>query len=122
MTNSPFRFGPLALTDVLTTNLLNPPTTTGGVNAGSLVTYIILRHIRWVNKTSLPHNFSHWLGASAGNVAGTEIFGIGLVVEANKAYDWTGYLKIKTTDFLVGGADANAAITIEGEGEMGVLI
>jgi len=42
MTNKAFRFGPIALTTTLTTNLLNPATATGGVNAGSSSQYIIL--------------------------------------------------------------------------------
>lgn len=120
MQNTPFRFGPIALTNTLTTNLLNPPTTTGGVNAGTPNTYILLTHIRWVNKTAGPVTFSHWLGATGGNVAGTEVLGQGKSVAANDVYDWYGRLKIKVADFLVGGASANTSLSIEGEGEMGV--
>lgn len=120
MQNTPFRFGPIALTNTLTTNLLNPPTTTGGVNAGTPNPYILLTHIRWVNKTAGPVTFSHWLGATGGNVAGTEVLGQGKSVAANDVYDWYGRLKIKVADFLVGGASANTSLSIEGEGEMGV--
>lgn len=117
---SPFRFGPVILSATLTTNILNPPTTTGGVGAGTPNAYILLKHVRWVNKTALSATFSHWLGATGGNVAGTEIFGIGKVVLANDSYDWYGNLKIKVADFLVGGSGTAASITIEGEGEIGV--
>ena len=120
MTNKPFRFGPLALTSTLTTNILNPNTTSGGVNSGSSGLYIILRKIRILNKTSVAHNFSFWLGATGANAAGTEIIGTGKNIPANDAYDWTGYLRLDVSDFLVGGADANTALTIEGEGEIGV--
>jgi hypothetical protein len=122
MTNSPFRFGPIALTATLTTNLLNPPTTTGGTNGGTPNTYILLKHVRWVNKTAGPVTVSHYLGATGGNVAGTEVFGIGLSIAANSYLDWYGSLKIKTADFLVGGASAGTSITMQGEGEMGVEI
>jgi len=122
MQNSPFRFGPVELSTVLTTNILNPPTTTGGVGAGTPNAYIILKHIRWVNKTALPATFSHWLGASAANAVGSEVIGIGFPVAANSAYDWFGYLKIKSTEFLVGGSGTAASLTIEGEGEIGVEI
>ena len=122
MQNSPFRFGPVTLSTTLTTNILNPPTLTGGVGAGTPNAYIILRHIRWVNRTGSNATFSHWLGATNANAAGTEVFGIGQEVVANKSYDWVGYLKIKVADFLVGGSNTAAALTIEGEGEIGVEI
>lgn len=120
MTNKAFRFGPLALTSTLTTNILNPATLTGGVNSGSGGLYIILRKIRILNKTAVPHNFSLWLGATGANAAGTEVIGTGKNIPANDAYDWQGYLRLDTADFLVGGADANTALTMEGEGEIGV--
>jgi len=120
MTNKAFRFGPIALTTTLTTNLLNPATATGGVNAGSSSQYIILRHIRWLNKTAGAVTFSHWLGATGGNVAGTEVLGQGKSVPANDYIDWYGYLRIDAADFLVGGASALTSLSMEGEGEIGV--
>lgn len=118
--NKAFRFGPIALTNTLTTNLLNPPTATGGTNGGSSAQYIILRHIRWVNKTAGAVTFSHWLGATGGNTAGTEVLGQGKSIPANDVYDWYGYLRIDSADFLVGGASANTSLSMEGEGEIGV--
>jgi hypothetical protein len=123
MQNAPFRFGPIALSATLTTNILNPGTTTGGVASTSAPydkLYIILTHIRVVNKTAGPVTFSLWLGATGGNVAGTEVIGIGLSVPANQAYDWYGRLRLGTADFLVGGASAGTSLSIEGEGEIGV--
>lgn len=121
MTNKAFRFGPLALTNTLTTNILNPATTTGGVNGGgSGNLYILLRHIRIVNKTGGSVTFSLWLGATTGNAAGTEVIGQGKVVPANDSIDWYGYLRLDTADFLVGGASAATSLSIEGEGEIGV--
>lgn len=120
MQNKLFRFGPLALTTTLTTNLLNPPTAAGGVNAGTSPQYIVLKHLRVVNKTGAAATFSMWLGASGGNAAGSEVVGTGQVVQPNQAYDWYGLLRIDAAEFLVGGASAATALTIQGEGEIGV--
>jgi hypothetical protein len=118
--NKAFRFGPVALTSTLTTNILNPATATGGVNAGSSSQYIILKHIRIVNKTAGAVTFTLYLGATGANAAGTEVVGTALSVAANSAYDYYGMLRLDAADFLVGGASANTSLTIAGEGEVGV--
>ena len=120
MQNKIFRFGPIALLTTTTTNLLNPATATGGVNGGSSPNYIVLKHIRVVNKTAGAVNFSLWLGATGANAAGTEVIGQALSVAANSYIDWYGLLRLDTTDFLVGGASGATSLTIEGEGEIGV--
>lgn len=119
-TNKTFRFGPIALTTTMTTNLLNPAAATGGVNGGSSGQYIILRHLRVVNKTGSPATFSMWLGATGGNVAGTEVIGQARSVAANSYEDWYGVLRLDVADFLVGGAGTTTALTLSGEGEVGV--
>jgi hypothetical protein len=118
--NKIFRLGPVALTTTLTTNILNPPTTTGGVNGGSSPTYIVLKHIRVVNKTAAAASFSLWLGATGANAAGTEVVGIGQSVAANSSYDWYGLMRLDSTDFLVGGAGTGTALTLTAEGEIGL--
>lgn len=118
--NKKFRFGPIALTTTLTTNLLNPPTATGGVNGGSSSQYIILNHVRIVNKTTSAATFSLWLGATGANAAGTEVIGTTTSVAANSAFDYYGSLRLDAADFLVGGAGTATALTIMGEGEIGV--
>jgi len=118
--NKTFRTGPVALSATLTTNLLNPPAATGGVNAGSSANYIVLRHIRIVNKTAGAVTCSFWLGATGGNVAGTEVIGQGLSVPANNFIDWYGQLRLDAADFLVGGASAGTSLSFTGEGEIGV--
>lgn len=115
-----FRFGPLALTTTLTTNLLNPPAATGGVNAGASPQFIILKHLRIVNRTANSATFSLWLGASGANAAGTEVVGQQQQVLAFQSYDWYGLLRLDVADFLVGGAGTGSALTIQGEGEIGV--
>jgi len=118
--NKTFRFGPIALTDVMTTDLLNPGTITGGVNSGTGGLYIILKHIRIVNKAASAVTCSFWLGATGANAAGTEVIGQGLSVPANSYIDWYGLMRLDATDFLVGGASAANSLSIEGEGEIGV--
>jgi hypothetical protein len=73
--NKTFRFGPVALTNTLTTNILNPNITSLSGPVGFTMTqpYLIVRHIRIVNKTAGAVTFSLWLGGTGGNVAGTEV-------------------------------------------------
>lgn len=118
--NKIFRFGPLALTSTTTTNILNPAAATGGVNGGSAGQYVVLRHIRVVNKTAGAVTCSLWVGATGANAAGTEFAFQGYSVPANSYVDWYGVLRLDTADFLVGGASANTSLSIEGEGEVGV--
>lgn len=131
--NKTTRFGPVALTTTTTTNIFNPPTLTGGVGVNSLDanTYVILRHIRLTNKTTSAVQVGLWLGLTGANTTGTECIagGIasagaltdGLSIAAQSYIDWYGALRINTADFLVGGASAATAITIEGEGEIGIV-
>ena len=118
--NKVFNFGPVAMSNTLTTNILNPPTATGGTNAGSSNNYIVIKHIRIVNKTGGAVTFSLWKGATASNTAGTEVVGQALSVAANSSYDWYGIMRFDTADFLVGGAGAATSLSIQGEGEIGV--
>lgn len=121
MQNKRFRFGPIALTNTLTTNLLNPPTASGGTNGGSSAQVIYLRHIRLVNKTGSAGTVTLYLGATGANAAGTELC-LAKNVPANDFVDlwFPEPLKITSSDFLVGGASANTTITIWGHGEVGV--
>lgn len=121
--NKTIRVGPVALTTTLTTNILNPQTLTGGVSAGgtsNTATYLILRHIRISNKTGSAATFSLWIGATGANAAGTEFIGTAQSVAANSYVDWYGMVRLDTADFLVGGAGTTTALTLEGEGEIGV--
>lgn len=118
--NKTFRFGPVPLTTALTSNLLNPPAASGGVNAGASPQYIVLKHLRVTNKTGSSAAFYLWLGATGGNAAGTEVIGQGQIVAANSSYDWYGLLRIDAADFLVGGSSVANALSISGEGEIGV--
>lgn len=120
--NKSVTFGPVALSATLTTNILNPPTLTGGVNppGGSTNSYIILKHVRIVNKTAGAVTCSFWKGATGANAAGTEVIGQGLSIPANSYVDWYGLLRLDVADFLVGGASAGASLSFQAEGEIGV--
>jgi hypothetical protein len=119
MQNKPFRFGPITIPNAAG-NVLNPPTATGGVNAGSSGNYIILQHLEIVNRTGAAATFSAYLGATGATAAGTEVIGIGKTVAANDSYHWYGKLRIDVADFLVMLANTANALTVRGEGEIGV--
>lgn len=120
MQNKPFRLGPVAIA-AAAANVLNPGTTTGGVNSGTPGNlYIILTHLRFVNKTALAVTFSAYLGATGATAAGTEVIGTLKSIAASDVYDWYGRLLINAVDFLVMVASGAASITVEGEGEIGV--
>lgn len=117
-----FRLGPVALSATLTTNILKGPVqAAAGTGVGAQDIYIVLRHIRIVNKTAGAVTFSLWIDATGGNSAGKEVIGTALSVPANSAYDWYGYLRMDAADYLVGGASAGTSLTIEGEGTLAVV-
>lgn len=118
--NKILRIGPVALTTTTTTNILNPAAAGSGTGYTPTASYIILSHIRVVNKTSSAATFSLWVGATGANAAGTEVIGNAQSVAAHAAYDWYGRLYLSASDFLVGGASANTALTIQMEGEVGL--
>ena len=119
--NKTIRFGPVAMA-ASATNILNPPTLTGGTGlAGTNTnTYVILRHIRIVNKTAGAVTASLFIGATGGSAAGTEFAYNATSIAANSYVDWFGLARLETTDFLSGLASAATSLTIEGEGEIGV--
>jgi hypothetical protein len=121
--NKLIRFGPVALATTLTTNIVNTNVTSLAGPVGITVTqpYVIWRHIRISNKTGTAATFSLWLGATGANAAGTEVIGTGVSVPANSYVDWYGALRMDAADFLVGGAGTTLALTIEGEGEIGLI-
>ena len=118
--NKTFKLGPIALTNTYTTNILNPPTASGGVNGGSSSQYIIIKHIRVTNKTSGAVTFRLFIGATGANAAGTEIF-YDQSVAANSYVDYyPAALRLDAADFLVGGASAATSLNIVATGEIGV--
>lgn len=102
----------VGLTTTLTTNLLNPGTTTGGVNCtgtpyGNL--RLILRQIRLTNTSTSNQTVTAYRGATGANAAGTEIIK-GKVVPANDYIDlWFQSLSVDVGDFIVGGAGGGSS-------------
>lgn len=116
------RFGPVALTTTLTTNILNPAAAgAGAVGYTASASYMLVKHIRIINKTVSAATFSLWLGATGANAAGTEVIGNALSVPANSSFDWYGQLRLDAADFLVGGSGTATALTFEAEGEVGLV-
>jgi len=107
----------------LTTNIVNCTVTSLAGPVGFTMTqpYLIWRHIRIVNKTAGAVTFTLYLGLTGANTAGTEVIGTALSVAANSAFDWYGLLRMDAADFLVGGASAATSLTIQGEGEIGLV-
>jgi hypothetical protein len=122
MQNRQIRFGPVALTVTLTTNILNPAITSLSGPVGYVQTqpYLLVKHMRVVNKTASGATVSLWIGATGGNAAGTEFAFQGTTVAANSYVDWYGLVRFDSGDFLVGGAGTATALTWEAEGEIGV--
>ena len=120
--NKVIRFGPVALTTTLTTNIINPAVTSIAGPVGFTMTqpYVLIKHIRIVNKTASAATFSLYIGGTGGNVAGTEFMGIAQSVPANSFVDWYGQVRLDSTDFLVGGAGTATALTLQAEGEIGI--
>jgi hypothetical protein len=116
-------FGPVAMSATLTTNIIAPAAAgASAVGYTATATYIVLRHIRIVNKTAGAITFSLWVGATGGNTAGTEFMGIGTSVAANSYVDWYGSLRLEGANgFLVGGASAGTSLAFIAEGEVGLV-
>lgn len=113
----------VALSNTLTTNILNPPAGSGGVGPTATNQYILIKHVRIVNKTASAATFSLWVGATGANAAGTEFMGTGQSVAANSYVDYypggQGF-RMDAADFLVGGASAATTLTIEIDYELAV--
>lgn len=121
--NKPFRLGPVALILTTPTNICNPGTTTGGVASGSGSSlYIILKHIKIVNVTGSNASFTMAIGTTAVTPTSANAFmGFGTIISANSSIDWYGSVRLDVADFLVGFSNTTAALTLTGEGEIGIL-
>lgn len=119
--NKPFKLV-VALSSTLTTNILSPGTTTGGVGSPAGNLFIIVKHIRVVNKhASTAATFSLYLGATGANAAGTEVMGFGRAVAVGGYDEWFPQnLRLEAADFLVGGSNTATALTICIIGEIGL--
>jgi len=120
--NRVFNFGPVVLMTTLTTNILNCNITSlaGPVGFTANQQFILIRHFHILNKTGAAATFSLWKGATGANTAGTELLETAKSVPANSSVDYYGVWRFDAADFLVGGSNTATALTMEGEGEIGV--
>jgi hypothetical protein len=119
--NKVIRFGPVALA-ASAMNIVNTAISSLSGPTGYTQTqpYVIIRHIRIVNKTSSAATFSLYIGATGGSAAGTEFGGIATSVAANSYVDWYGMVRLDSGDYLTGLASAGTTLTFEAEGEIGL--
>jgi len=132
MQNAPYQLPPTALTTTTTTNIMNPPTLTGGTGTTGVNTntFILLKRLRVVNTTTGTLQFALWKGTTgintqaaafaAGGIAAGGVLTNGVSISAGAQFDYPFPVLFNTADFLVGGASA-AGLTIEGFGEIGIL-
>lgn len=120
--NKVFNLGPVALTTTLTTNIMNCNVTSLAGPVGFTLTqpYLVIRHIRVVNKTASAVTVSLWKGAAGGNAAGTEFVWQAATVAANSFLQEFGIWRFDAADFLVGGAGTATALSFQATGEIGV--
>lgn len=121
MQNTPVRFGPVALA-AAAANIINCAITSlaGPVGYTQAQPYLLITHIRIVNKTNAAVTVSLYIGTTGASAAGTEFLGTALSIPANQPYDWYGRLKLSATDFLTGLASAATSATFQAEGEIGI--
>ena len=102
-------------------NLLNCAVTSLAGPVGITLTqpYMIISHMRIVNKLAQTVTFSLFKGATGASAAGTEIVGSLTAIAANSSYDWFGMLRMDSGDFLTGLAGTATALTLSVEGEVG---
>jgi hypothetical protein len=113
---------PILLTTTLTTNLLNCNVTavTGPVGFTMTQPYLIVRRLTVTNITATAATFTIYKGATAGNVAGTQLYAA-VSVAANSSFIDPRGLRLDAADFLVGGAGtANALVLTFDPVEIGV--
>lgn len=104
------RIGPLALTNVYTTNVYNQ---------GSALLYDEIQHIHVVNNTGAAKTFRLFIGATGANAAGTDVFYDHEVPAGGEFNEYVRW-KLMSTEFLVGGASA-AGLTITLQSEQHVV-
>jgi len=82
--------------------------------------YTIIKHIHICNVTTSACWFTLYIGATGASTAGTEIFKQ-YNVSANGVFDYFTNRLMVSTAFLVGVAQTASALTIDIEGEQGVV-
>lgn len=102
-------------------NILNCAITSlaGPVGMTATQPYLIIKHIRAVNKDTSARTLTLYKGATGGSAAGTEWGFQGESIGANSHVDWYGLARFDSADFLTGLADVANKITLNIEAEIG---
>lgn len=101
-------------------NVLNTGGAGTGVGYTATAPYIILKHMRILNKTASAVTFNMWKGATGASAAGTEVAWNAYSVAANSYIDWYGQMRLDSADFLTASASAATSLTLQMEGEIGL--
>ena len=120
--NKQVRLGPVAVAATVG-NLFNPPAVSGGVGVAgtNTATYLLIKHLRIINKSAAAVSFTGYIGLTGGSAAGTEVLGGAISVPANGAVDfYPAGLRLDTVDFFTGIAGTVTTLVIEGSGELGI--
>jgi len=121
--NKIIRFGPAYLSNSVA-NILNCNVTSLAGPVGFTMTqpYLILRHLRLVNKTGSAVTATLYVGATGASAGGTEVITGPATSIAGLGYlEWYGWMRLDVADFLTGVAGSASAIVIQGEAEIGLI-
>lgn len=114
------RFGPAAMPVAVTDYVKPAAAGASGTGYTPTASYIILRHIRIVNKTAAACTLTMYIGATGGTSAGTE-FGAGLIsVAANSYFEWYGAVRLASTEVLTATCQTVTSLVFTAEGEVGL--
>lgn len=92
---------------------------TGPVGFTMTQPYLLITHIRAMNKTAAPVNCTLYKDATGGSTAGKEFGFSATAIPANDFLDWDGEARFDAADFLTGIAAANTSITLSIDAEIG---
>lgn len=121
-TNKQVRLGPLPIAATIG-NLFNPPVVSGGVGVSGVntATYLLIKHLRIVNKSAAAVSFTGYVGATGGSAAGTEVLGGAVLIPANGSQDFYPVgLRLDIADFFTGIAGTATTLVISGTAELGI--
>lgn len=115
-----FNIGPFAIA-AAAANILNGAVTSlaGPVGITLAQPYLLIRHMRVVNKSGAAVSCTLYKGATGGSTAGTEVAFAASSVPANGYLDWYGELRLDSADFLTGVAGTVSTLVLNIEGEVG---
>ena len=120
MQNKILNIQPIAISNAVG-NILNCAITSlaGPVGMTATQPYLILKHIRILNKTASGVTLTMYKGATGGSAAGTEFAFAAVTIPANSAVDWYGQARLDSTDFLTAIAGSLTALVANIDAEIG---